>query len=69
MNQISKKTLEKWRRETLYNLPRVGSGNVDHINAEALLRITITAYKRILDLTQELLDQHLLRKEDPKLDH
>ena len=59
---ISKRTLEKWRKEALYNLPRISSGRPEHINAEGLLIISITSHKRIIDLTQELLDQHLLKR-------
>lgn len=47
---ISERTLRKWRKEALQN-------NLLTVD-ERLHEV----YKRILRLTQELLDQHLLRK-------
>lgn len=56
---ISKRTLEKWRRETLQ--PFVYDGQ------EVGLAMVISDQRtKILHLTQELLDQHLLRKGEGK---
>ena len=58
---ISKRTLEKYRREALN---RIGTWTSE-IKSSDLANMNM----QIIKLTQELLDQHLLRKEDPKLDH
>ena len=54
---LTERTLKKWRKEALKA----------RVHAGALLPgssagITVTFAERILRMTQELLDQHLLRK-------
>ena len=58
---ISKRTLEKYRREALNRIGKWPS--------EIPITDLANMNMQIIKLTQELLDQHLLRKEDPKLDH
>ena len=53
---ITERTLKKWRREALRDEPEFTGERESYINIRKLLN------QRILKLTQELLDQHLLRK-------
>jgi len=56
---ISERTLRKWRKEALYTLdPTMYEGEKLHGVALSYAK----ARERILRMTQELLDQHLLRK-------
>ena len=58
---ISERRLKKWRREALkhYEIP---AGTKDGVNAFDAMRAQIRALdERILQLTQELLDQHLMK--------
>ena len=62
---ITERTLRKWRKEAL-NLMRMEKDMTD--DCADLVVSTIcsefsTLLKRILPMTQELLDQHLLRRE------
>ena len=60
---ISERTLKRWRREALNaeskrsDLRRLHEGSVP-----VLLEAYIELNERILRMTQELLDQHLVRK-------
>jgi transposase-like protein len=51
---ITERTLRKWRREALETLQ-----GTEHILAKEY----IETQQKVLRMTQELLDQHLLRKE------
>ena len=59
---ISKRVLTKWRKEALqaYNL----FDNLDHdkVKIDPLEPMLINNAVRILQMTQELLDQHLLKE-------
>jgi hypothetical protein len=59
---ITKRTLEKWRSDAL----KVRLSHVGHSAEEIGLTIgeSITFAERILRLTSELLDQHLLRRKE-----
>jgi len=60
---ITERTLRKWRGEALVSRE---SGDLPHNDYHAKFNsvaLSITYSDRILRLTQELLDQHLLRKE------
>jgi len=59
---ISERLLRKWRREALVNLKNdFGYGVQDPAR-----KVLFEGQERILRLTQELLDQALLKKGDPK---
>lgn len=62
---ITERTLRNWRRDALRrrNNPLLVR-NGEEINAAILYEIEL--HDRILRLTQELLDQHLLRKDKRK---
>ncbi len=51
---ISKRTLEKWRKESLKAMKAIKNLEIP--------RLTEETHDRIIKLTQELLDQHLLNK-------
>jgi len=53
---ITERTLKKWRKEALRDVESIKKGNPDGV-------VFRTRAERILRMTQELLDQHLLRKE------
>jgi len=53
---ISERTLRKWRREALKDIKRAKEF------PENTFKDEVEARNRILRMTQELLDQHLLRK-------
>ena len=56
---ITERTLKKWRRESLAQHKALeGWNNKSEFSDERR-----TLHERILRMTQELLDQHLLRKE------
>ena len=57
---ITERTLRRWRREAL-RFPHIGSINKEGINSDLLIRNELN--ERILRLTQELMDQWLVRKE------
>ncbi len=62
---ITKRTLEKWRREALKSSTQVEEAiSVDENWAEPYMskRETVELNKRIIRLTMELLDVNLLRK-------
>ena len=54
---ITERTLKKWRREALVSLH-----NIDRI-PEGQRLIVKEPNEKVLRMTSELLDQHLLRKE------
>ena len=58
---ITERTLKKWRREAL-KIVKLGpiEGTVD---ATLTWNSKVTLCEHILKMTQELLDQHLIRKE------
>jgi len=58
---ITEQTLKKWRREALRVRDHAGK-DADNIHDQIPLGTSITFAERILRMTQELLDQHLLRK-------
>ena len=59
---ISERTLRKWRREALSNIKNdYGYGSSDPVRT-----LLFKTQERILKMTQELLDQHLLRKGERK---
>jgi hypothetical protein len=60
---ITERTLIKWRKEALHNNefePILDPNNVSEL--ESLYRYAFELNQRILRLTQELLDAHLVRK-------
>lgn len=58
---ITERMLKKWRRETLVDLKELSDSDN---NAIVTQRKDYEEFQtRILRMTQELLDQHLLRKE------
>jgi hypothetical protein len=59
---ITERTLKNWRGEALNEIRFIKTKAVDY--AQIVKENTIQ--QRILRLTQELLDQHLLRKEKKK---
>ena len=61
---ISKRTLEKWRREALARKANETFWSLYGNTAPGLTTTYQESLSKILTLTQELLDQHLLRKED-----
>ena len=55
---ITERTLRKWRKEALTNIKNdYGYGANDPVRT-----LLFKTQERILRMTQELLDQHLLRK-------
>jgi len=56
---ISERVLRKWRGEALKSRERL----VDIDTLEKIELGKLTQLDRVLKMTQELLDQHLLRKE------
>ncbi len=58
---ISEKTLRKWRKEAL-KTNKASTIQLYEGTAEGLARKFTECQQRILKLTQELLDQHLLKK-------
>jgi transposase-like protein len=61
---ITERTLRKWRREALETLQGTESiRNIYEGTAAGLAKEYIETQQRVLRMTQELLDQHLLRKE------
>lgn len=56
---ITERTLQRWRKESLVQLDEINSGSTRIIDK---IGFTKTLNERILRLTQELLDQHTLRK-------
>lgn len=61
---ITERTLKKWRKEALKIINVVDSDRAkpDARNIGIFESMAYDSSKRILNLTQELLDQHLLRK-------
>jgi hypothetical protein len=57
---ISERILKKWRKESLHQLKEIENKSTKIIDK---IGFTKDLNKRILLLTQELLDQHLLNKE------
>lgn len=58
---IAKRTLEKWRKEALLVVKLHGKANSKGLtNLESSF---IYSNQKILRMTQELLDQHLINKE------
>jgi len=55
---ISKRLLKKWRKEALQEREAIEK------NITITVAMPITWNERILRMTQELLDQHMLREED-----
>jgi len=51
---VTERTLRKWRKEALHKIAELGK--------DAHFAPTVEVNERILRLTQELLDQHLIRK-------
>lgn len=58
---ISERTLKRWRKEALALNQRTSQSESSEITKAAKI-ITDELNERILKLTQELMDQHLLRK-------
>jgi hypothetical protein len=56
---ISKRTLERWRLEALRSK---NNAQISNIDSPLSVKETIETQDRILRLTQELLDQQLLKK-------
>lgn len=54
---ISERRLKKWRREALKEIQRETS-----LGLRELITIKAELSKRILEMTRELLDTHLLKK-------
>lgn len=64
---ISERTLRRWRQDALGDLAskfKWGDGTIslEASDAHTLLRIATECNQRILRLTQELMDQHLMTK-------
>jgi hypothetical protein len=59
MKMISKRLLEKWRKESLKQLQEILDGSTKIIDK---IGFTKELNERVLKLTQELLDQQLLNK-------
>jgi len=57
---ITERTLRRWRRDAL-RFPSLNSVDKEGINSDLLIRNELN--ERILRLTQELMDQWLVRKE------
>jgi len=55
---ITERTLRKWRKEAL----RLGKDAQDSLPNGDAKSVAIEINSRILKMTQELLDQHLLRR-------
>lgn len=58
---ITERTLKKWRGEALREIA-ISSTHTEDQMASAYDSLLTELQKRILRMTQELLDQHLLRK-------
>jgi len=58
---ISERLLRKWRKEALLLRDHKGKG-IDQMMDNVSIGDTIVQAEKILRLTQELLDQHLLKK-------
>jgi hypothetical protein len=56
---ISQRLLNKWRKESLLQLKEIESGSTRLIDK---IGFTKDLNLRILQLTQELIDQHLIRE-------
>jgi len=56
---ISKRLLENWRKESLKQLQEILDGSTKIIDK---IGFTKELNERVLKLTQELLDQHLMKK-------
>lgn len=64
MPKISKKTLTKWRKEALNaNCSFNKLKEKGHTTYSTDIKSAIDNFERILLLTQELLDQHLIKEE------
>lgn len=62
---ISKRTLEKWRKDALESTAKINARNTIEENWTEPIANSFDIVKsnqKILQLTQELLDQHLLQK-------
>ncbi len=60
---ITERTLRQWRSDSLRALIILNSGVPDITNTGLSIKnITTDPHERILRLTQELLDQHLMKK-------
>ena len=57
---IGERTLKKWRKEALQQFDQ---GLYEHGEGQGLAKRYVELEERILKMTQELLDQHLLRRE------
>ena len=55
---ITERTLRKWRKEAFLMIKEIDETNGRQISASLVFEFT----NRILRMTQELLDQHLIRK-------
>ena len=61
---ISERTLRKWRQESLIAVENEkDTKELYRGTAESLAGAFNNAHRKILKMTQELLDQHLMRKE------
>ena len=56
---ITERTLKQWRKEALTDLPEGREKGIISLNISAVIELN----KRILRMTQELLDLHLIRRE------
>ena len=59
---ISERTLRKWRKEALESNIQIVSIDHSHVKIDVFESIVYEQGKRILQMTQVLLDQHLLNK-------
>lgn len=57
--QITERTLRNWRGEALRKVLELHKWDSESENTQVIRQLS----QRVLRLTQELLDQHLLRKE------
>ena len=57
---ITERTLKRWRRESL-SRPHIS--HIAEHDKETILRVVTEQDTRILRMTQELLDQHLMRRD------
>ena len=55
---ITERTLRKWRKEALVQIEYIKTKAVEQSQVDREIEIQV----RVLHLTQELLEQHLLRK-------
>jgi len=58
---ITERTLKRWRRESLTETD-LADTDVGPVGTMQLITVIQEQNKRILRMTQELLDQHLIRK-------